>query len=156
MKAMVIFMKSLYLAAALLAAAVQAAFAGPEVESFFFSTNGSSMAHCVSYSFERKAMTLVWEAPGVTRRAAVSAAQYARLCALADELGLKNWDGFSGTDPNVLDGDGFGVHIVYAGGAKVDASGYMRFPQGYRMAKDALFSFFEGVLRGAPVTQKKY
>jgi hypothetical protein len=92
----------------------------------------------------------------VTRSAKVTPAQYARLCALCDELGLKSWDGFSGTASGVLDGDGFSVSVEFAGGERVHASGYMRFPRGYRMAKDALFSFFEGVLGDAPMKQRKY
>ena len=149
-------MKKFLLSAVLLLWSAVAAGAAEGVESFFFSTNGSSMDKCISYDFDRAKMTLVWTAPNVMREAKVSPAQYARLCALADELGLKVWNGFHGTNPNVLDGDGFGVHIVFAGGDKVDASGYMEFPQGYRMAKNALFSFFEGVLNGAPIKNKRY
>ena len=149
-------MKRAFLCAVLLMAAVHAASAAEDVKSLFFSTTGSSMEHCVSYDFSREKMTLVWEAPNVTRRARVSPAQYARLCSLADELGLKSWDGFSGTDSGVLDGEGFSFSAEFAGGTSVHASGYMRFPRGYRNAKDALFSFFEGVLRNAPMTKKTY
>ena len=149
-------MKKFLLSAVLLLWSAVSAHAAEGVESFFFSTNGSSVDHCISYDFDRAKMTLVWTAPNVMREAKVSPAQYARLCALADELGLKAWNGFHGTNPNVLDGDGFGVHIVFVGGDKVDASGYMEFPQGYRMAKNALFSFFEGVLKGAPIKNKRY
>ena len=149
-------MKKLLIGAFLLLGCAGTALAAEDVTSVFFSTTGSSMEHCISYDFSRAKMTLVWEAPGVTRSARVSPAQYARLCSLCDELGLKNWDGFSGTDSGVLDGEGFNMSVEYAGGPRVHASGYMRFPQGYRMAKDALFSFFEGVLRDAPLTKKKY
>ena len=149
-------MKKIVCGALALLACAHAALAAQDVKSFFFATNGSSMAHCVSYDFSRASMTLVWEAPNVTRSAKVTPAQYARLCALCDELGLKSWDGFSGTNSGVLDGDGFSVSVEFADGGRVHASGYMRFPRGYRMAKDALFSFFEGVLGGAPMKQKKY
>ena len=149
-------MKRLFFILAVLLLRVTSVRAAEEVKSFFFSTNGSSVDQCISYEFDREKMTLVWTAPNVMREAKVSPAQYARLCALAEELGLKAWNGFHGTNPNVLDGDGFGVHIVFAGGDKVDASGYMEFPQGYRMAKNALFSFFEGVLKDAPIKNKRY
>ena len=149
-------MKRVFLCAVLLIAAAHAAFAAEDVKSLFFSTTGSSMEHCVSYDFSREKMTLVWEAPNVTRSAKVSPAQYARLCALADELGLKSWDGFSGTNSGVLDGEGFSFSTEFAGGDRVRAGCYMRFPKGYRMAKDALFSFCEGVLKDAPMMKKTY
>jgi hypothetical protein len=152
----VFLVKKLLFGVFLLLGCAGTVFAAEDVTSVFFSTTGSSMEHCISYDFSRAKMTLVWEAPGVTRSARVSPAQYARLCSLCDELGLKNWDGFSGTDSGVLDGEGFNMSVEYAGGPRVHARGYMRFPQGYRMAKDALFSFFEGVLRDAPQTKKKY
>ena len=149
-------MKKLLFALTVLLLGAASAHAADDLKSFFFSTNGSSIAHCISYDFQRATMTLKWKNPNETREAKVSPAQYARLCALTDELGLKAWDGFRGANPHVLDGDGFGVHIVFADGSTVDASGYMNFPQGYRMAKSALFSFFNGVLGDAPVQTKRY
>ena len=113
------------------------------------------MEQCIRYEFTRRTMTLEWEAPQVARRANVTPEQYARLCELTDELGLKSWDGFSGTDSGVLDGEGFSVHIDFAGGEKARASGYMCFPKGYREAKRKMFSFFETVLKDAPMKSNK-
>ena len=53
------------------------------------------------------------------------------LAALVAQYGVEDWDGFSDYDPNVLDGEGFTLNIVFADGSTVYASGENAFPPNY-------------------------
>ena len=77
---------------------------------------------------------------------ALSEADLAALEALLVKHKVAKWNGFRGTNKNVLDGDSFGFSLEYADGRTVEASGYMRFPQGYGEARDEIWSFLDGVL----------
>ena len=53
------------------------------------------------------------------------------------------WNGFSGSDKDVLDGDSFSMHFTYNTEKRVSASGYMMWPKNYREVKDELDRIFE-------------
>ena len=57
---------------------------------------------------------------------------YEHVAELAGKYNLASWDGFSGSDPNVLDGYGFTLEAVLADGTTIFASGSNKFPEGYR------------------------
>ncbi|MCR4665763.1 MAG: hypothetical protein K5657_00515 [Desulfovibrio sp.] len=73
---------------------------------------------------------------------------------LFKKLELDRWNGFYGTNRRVLDGEGFILNVRTADGKKVYAEGYMRFPKGYREARQAIMDFFEKILteRGETVS----
>ena len=56
---------------------------------------------------------------------------YNEIAALAGSYGLRSWDGFSGSDPDVLDGYGFSMYATLADGTEIHASGSNKFPDGY-------------------------
>ncbi len=45
--------------------------------------------------------------------------------------GLESWDGFHGSNPGVLDGEGFRLELGFADGTTVYAAGENAFPDGY-------------------------
>lgn len=53
---------------------------------------------------------------------------------IVSDYGLASWDGFRGSDPDVLDGEGFRLEIAFSDGKTVYASGENCFPAGYRDA----------------------
>ena len=57
--------------------------------------------------------------------------------------GLASWDGFKGHARGVLDGPGFSLSAEFAGGRRIEASGYAKFPNGYREGRDRLMGFVE-------------
>lgn len=54
-----------------------------------------------------------------------------KLKALVEKHGAKSWDGFSESDPNVLDGDAFSLSITCADKTSISAHGYMSYPEGF-------------------------
>jgi hypothetical protein len=103
-----------------------------------------------SYKFERETMTLRWRSHFETRSAEVTPAQYERLCALVDELKLRNWNGFDRIAMDVLDGPQFDMAVGFTDKTSIHARGYAHFPNDYRAVKEALFAFFDDVLKDAP------
>ena len=62
----------------------------------------------------------------VTRDVTDALEELYRSCKLAD------WDGFNGSDPDMLDGDGFTLTIKFADGTRLRADGSNAYPTGYR------------------------
>lgn len=59
---------------------------------------------------------------------------------------LSSWDGFSGNNPYMLDGESFHLDIAYADGTGVSASGSNAFPEGYFGIKSAVIDFFSNLM----------
>ncbi len=55
---------------------------------------------------------------------------------------LEDWDGFRGSDPRVLDGEGFTLQLTFADGRTVYASGENKFPDRYHSASNAIEELF--------------
>ena len=108
-----------------------------------------------SYRFERETMTLRWRSLFETRSAEVTPAQYERLCALIDELKLRNWDGYDKIAMDVLDGPQFDMAVGFTDKTAIHARGYAHFPSDYRTVRETLFAFFEDVLKDAPKVPEK-
>lgn len=64
------------------------------------------------------------------------------LIGFISQYGMLAWDGFSGSDSTLLDGTHFDVSFSYADGTAVHASGYGKFPSGYRDASSAIDAHF--------------
>ena len=58
--------------------------------------------------------------------------------AILEEYGVGSWAGFSGHDPNVLDGKSFRLEATLADGTRIEAHGENRFPPNYRDVMSAL------------------
>ena len=58
--------------------------------------------------------------------------------AILEEYGVGGWAGFSGYDPNVLDGSSFRLEAVLADGTRIEAHGENKFPPNYRDVMSAL------------------
>lgn len=65
-----------------------------------------------------------------------------------DKLGVKSWDGFSKSNPNVLDGDSFSLEIELADGKMMYAHGNNSYPKNYHE--------FEAMLDEAVYGPKEY
>lgn len=58
--------------------------------------------------------------------------------AILEEYGVGGWAGFSGHDPNVLDGSSFRLEAALADGTRIEAHGENKFPPNYRDVMSAL------------------
>ncbi len=95
-----------------------------------------------STGFVPVARTAMGHGSQYVREAAAGDAWMADLVRLLDSCHVTGWNGFSESDQDVLDGDSFSMHVTYAGGQKVQASGYMKFPDnfaGFRTGVKGLF-----------------
>ena len=117
---------------------------------YFNFTDSRPKALYHSYKFKRETMTLEWRSLFETRSTVMTPAQYERLCSLIDELKLKNWDGFDRIAMDVLDGPEFDMAVGFTDKTSIHARGYAHFPNDYRAVKEALFAFFDDVLKDAP------
>lgn len=74
---------------------------------------------------------------------AFSPALAAELERVIAEYDLEAWDGFSGSNPNVLDGESFSLTLTCADGSTVYASGENAFPERYHDAVDDIMAILE-------------
>ncbi len=56
------------------------------------------------------------------------------------------WDGFSGSDPMLLDGEGFHFYASFSDGSRISASGENSFPESYSDVKYALTELVQPVI----------
>ncbi len=68
---------------------------------------------------------------------------YAALTELIGRYDLLSWDGFSGNNPHLLDGEGFSLEIRFTDGTAVAASGENAFPAGWREARDSVVTLLD-------------
>ena len=74
------------------------------------------------------------------------------LAELAEARGVLSWDGFSGSNPYLLDGESFRLELAFSDGTTVFAAGSGRFPQGYVAAAAAMEALLADAAEpGAPV-----
>ena len=57
--------------------------------------------------------------------------EYDDLAAKFYKLGVPSWNGFSKSDPNVLDGESFSLDIELSDGRKIYAHGCNAYPKNY-------------------------
>jgi len=63
-----------------------------------------------------------------------------------NDYSVSDWDGFSKSDLNVLDGNSFSFSISFDDDKRISASGYMMYPKNYREVKSLLESIFNSFL----------
>lgn len=61
------------------------------------------------------------------------------------EYKVSEWDGFQKSDMNVLDGNSFSLSVNFINDESIHASGYMRYPKGYREVCSAFDEFFMNI-----------
>ena len=118
------------------------------IESFFYSCSGESVDAIRSFEIrrtDRGYLADILLLAGQVRL--ILSITEEEVAALSGSLGdLSAWDGFSGEDPCMLDGESFRLNIAYAGGLVVAARGNNAFPEGYFDAKSAINAFFYGLM----------
>jgi hypothetical protein len=60
---------------------------------------------------------------------------------IVNEQEIYKWDGFDESDNDILDGSSFSLKIMYKDGQSINAHGYMKYPDNYRIASDALTDY---------------
>ena len=60
---------------------------------------------------------------------------------IVNEQEIYKWDGFDESDNDILDGSSFSLKIMYKDGQSINAHGYMKYPDNYRVASDALTDY---------------
>jgi len=68
------------------------------------------------------------------------------LTSFVRQYSLMKWDGFSGSATGLLDGTRFDMDFLFSDGTVVRASGYGKFPDGYREATSAIDAHFMQLL----------
>ena len=74
--------------------------------------------------------------------AEVSDKELEELAEIIKSNGICSWNGFNERDPGVLDGYGFNLTANFENGI-LTASGYMRYPNNYKVGHKVLHSYFE-------------
>lgn len=60
---------------------------------------------------------------------------------IVNEQEIYKWDGFDESDNDILDGSSFSLKITYKDGQSINAHGYMKYPNNYIVASDALTDY---------------
>ncbi len=132
-----------------------------ELQSFDFSTTGTYMNAGVEYEVKdeldreenptgRKLIVYKEDAVAYEDAKVVPCdeAFLEKLNALIQEYGVAAWNGFSMSDPNVLDGTSFGLFVGFKDRSQnISAHGYMSFPPRYRDFRDALEELFKEAVK---------
>ncbi|MBR5347022.1 MAG: hypothetical protein IK129_05205 [Deltaproteobacteria bacterium] len=133
------------------------------LQRLLFSQSGMSYESCITYRVNtrreagRDVFRLMRRMAGRVTECALSDEDLAALETLLVQHKVAAWDGFKGSNRNVLDGNSFSRSLSYTNGRKVSAGGYMRFPQGYGEAEKAIRALLDGILEksGAPVRETR-
>ena len=132
-----------------------------EIQSFDFYTTGTYVNAGVEYEVKDELdaggeptgrKLILYKADGVAyenaETAACDEAFLEKLLALLEEYQVSAWDGFSMSDPNVLDGSSFAISVRFKEKEKsISARGYMSFPPHYRDVRDALEELFREAVK---------
>ena len=130
---------------------------GCELQRFDFFTTGTYINAGVEYEVKDELdreekpsgrKLIVYKKDGVAYENAEMApcdeAFLEKLLALLTEYKVSAWDGFSVSNPNVLDGTSFSLSVGFREEEKnISAHGYMSFPPRYRDFRDALGELFK-------------
>ena len=68
-----------------------------------------------------------------------------RILRILQDHDVSSWDGFSKSDKNVLDGDGFSFKVVTKNNQSIYADGYMKFPKYYFEVVSELKTIFNDI-----------
>ena len=117
-----------------------------EIRSFSYSHNGSISYDGYNYTFYQDEngvhltaeLNCGWEKLDVDLEDGIME----QLETIVFEHQMYQWDGFSKTDTNVMDGEGFSLDITFMDGTTVSAHGSNAFPSGYGAAEDAFNGLF--------------
>lgn len=126
---------------------------GP-IQEFSFSTGGMSADSFIRYELYRRLdaggprMVLRRQrgVRGEAEEAILDKSTLEDLAAFIQELKLSAWNGFSKSARDVLDGSSFGLHIRFADGTVIAASGNNAWPPEYGKRVEALFQYLDGLL----------
>ena len=69
---------------------------------------------------------------------------YDMLCEKLEQLGVRKWNGFSGSNPNVLDGEMFSLEIELEDGSLISAHGSNAYPDNYQKFEKCLYELAHG------------
>lgn len=126
---------------------------GSPIEYFCYSHSGSSTYDIYSYEVledeETGQMQVVYELMcGYETYTLPAEPEFVQeLTDIAGKYGLREWDGFHESDPLLMDGYGFSLHIGYTDGTTVFASGSNAYPDGYSEAAETIDELFMGYLK---------
>ena len=65
---------------------------------------------------------------------------------LIDECDLWSWNGFSGSNSEILDGESFSLRISFADGTELHAWGSNAWPKGYGAGAQAICAYFDALM----------
>lgn len=71
--------------------------------------------------------------------------QVVKLQSIIKEHNIRAWDGFDKSDDDVLDGASFSLRVEYDDGSTITAEGYMKWPDGFKEASEALMSHLQEI-----------
>lgn len=70
----------------------------------------------------------------------------AAFSAMVSELSIDDWNGFSETDPDVIDGESFSLHIELTDGRTISVDGFNCFPANYFEDSMHIEAFFRALM----------
>lgn len=126
----------------------------PAVESFCFSRASESVEQARSYRIAETARgRFAWiELYGYYYLVLpVTDGEMDAFSDLVEELGLADWDGFSESDPDALDGEHFSLSAAFSDGSALTACGSNRFPADYWDAAARIESFFQSLMESCEI-----
>lgn len=151
MRKQILFCILLFLAAALLGGCQRKRLAQDALlESFLYETAGMAMGSETSFSIVREGegftVTQSFGGGQIVRTAHVgreTAAQATDILRAHDALA---WNGFAKTNPHVLDGTAFILHITFDDGSAISARGTNSYPKGLSVAIQEIKDLFDRFL----------
>lgn len=123
---------------------------GAALENFSYSHSGMSADSIYTYSLRREndGYLADFDLYGqfCIENVPVDAADAAELERLIGAQGLWAWNGFSGSNDFLLDGESFSLYAAFADGDVLTAHGNNAFPEGYSDGASAIRGVFERIM----------
>ena len=124
-----------------------------EIKSFYFHYSVNNMMNgYVSYNIDCKNTCKARvKLNGIAEEEAVEVninnKDIKELTNILEKYNISSWNGFDKVDKNVLDGNGFGLSIIFKNGDSISASGYMKWPENYGKVCTAFDNYFNNLLK---------
>ena len=122
-----------------------------DIDSFsFYYSNGYAINSDIRYKIECDTECIATIKPyGISEEdqkiVEVSSNIIDKLLDIFNEYEIIKWDGFDRYAKDVLDGDSFSFYLKTKDGIKINASGYMLWPDNYRLVRDKIDNIFNNI-----------
>ena len=118
------------------------------IKSFSYGYNGGMEINSfISYKIKKSDIIIATIQVGdiEEKKVEITKEELKELEDILNKYKVGNWDGFKKYNKHIMDGSSFNINIKTEEGLKVEASGYMKWPNNYTEASNEIDEFFKKI-----------